>query len=43
MYSKLLHLSLKVLNEVKHILQQLAIQVIEILLEFSEVFKLALS
>ena len=43
MYLALAHLSLRVWNKVNHIAQQLVIQVIELLLEFNEVCKLALS
>ena len=43
MYLALAHFSLRIWNKVDYIAHQLAIQVIELLLEFNEACKLALS
>ena len=43
MHLALAHSSLRIWNKVNYIAQQLAIQVIELLLEFNKVCKLALS
>jgi hypothetical protein len=43
MHLTLVHLILKVCHEVNYVTQQLAIRIIRLLLEFSEVCKLALS